>query len=179
MLAWRATMAPTWVWLLLFTAGGAQAWGPIGHQTTAAIAETLLTEKAATTVAQILDNASMVSVSTWADDVRSTSAWAWSAPLHFIDTPDRVCSFDYSRDCQNDGRPDFCVAGAIVNYTRQLELAVAQGRLQDETTQEALKFVIHFLGDIHQPLHVSFTSDEGGNLVNVTFFGEPENLHVR
>ena len=46
--------------------------------------------------------------------------WAWSAPLHYINTPDKECSYQYNRDCQLNGNVGFCVAGAIVNFTQQL-----------------------------------------------------------
>ena len=72
-----------------------------------------------------------------------------------------------STDCVNQ----VCVYGAILNYTSRL--TTQQGTQQTE----ALKFLVHFLGDIHQPLHVSFKGDLGGNTLKGTFLGEYGNMH--
>jgi len=66
------------------------------------------------------------------------------------------------------------VDGAIQNYTQRL----SDPTLSSDDQTEALKFLVHFVGDIHQPLHVSFTSDEGGNSIHGTFEGETTNLHA-
>ena len=58
----------------------------------------------------------MTAVAVWADNLRNYPQYAWSSSLHFLNTPDGVCDFDYSRDCAKDR----CVAGAIANYTSQL-----------------------------------------------------------
>jgi hypothetical protein len=68
-----------------------------------------------------------------------------SAQLHYIDTPDKACTFVYTRDCVDDA----CVAGAIANYTDRLK----DTSLPKAQRAEALKFIVHFVGDIHQPLH--------------------------
>jgi hypothetical protein len=71
------------------------------------------------------------------------------------------------RDCADE----VCVAGAIMNYTSQLSSTSG-----DQQT-DALMFVVHFIGDIHQPLHVAFVSDKGGNTYEGSFFGQATNLH--
>jgi S1/P1 Nuclease len=72
-----------------------------------------------------------------------------------------------STDCPNN----VCLYAAILNYTQRI--TTQTGTQQNE----ALKFLTHFLGDIHQPLHVSFASDLGGNTLTGTFLGESGNLH--
>lgn len=150
---------------LLGVANAAKLWGADGHHIVAGIAQSLLIPGANTRVNTILGGATMASVASWADEVRSQRPW--SAPLHFIDTPDWACTYVPTRDCVKDE----CVAGAITNYTARVvnETGVLQ--------QEALKFLIHFVGDIHQPLHVGFTSDRGGNSLHGTFFSASTNLH--
>lgn len=168
---------------------GAAAWGSVGHQTTAAIATQLLTDKAKDTIASILPSGeTLVSVATWADDVKHEKAYQWSAPLHYIDTKDYACNYDYTRDCVDTttGQTGFCVAGAIQNYTQQaqrsrvsLHRALAKrGLSSTDDRLVPLKFLVHFLGDIHQPLHVGFTSDRGGNEIFVDYFGVHVNLHA-
>ena len=98
-------------------------------------------------------------VSSWADVVTHSTQYGWSSPLHFTNVRDNStacldktkCTFDYDRDCvDRDGNnPGFCNAGAIANYTTRLSQGLAAG-LANNDTRDALKFLIHFVGDIHQ-----------------------------
>lgn len=128
-----------------------------------------LTTSASNRVNSILQpGETLESVAPWADQVRDEPAFeGWSPPLHFINTPDWQCAFTPATDCTNDR----CLYGAILNYTARAT------KMTGEQQYEALKFLDHFLGDIHQPLHVAFASDYGGNSIKGTFFGESENLH--
>jgi hypothetical protein len=95
----------------------------------------------------------------------------FSAPFHYIDaedSPPSSCNVDYQRDCGDGG----CVISAIQNYTTRVQ----DKSLSDEERNKALKFIVHFLGDIHQPLHDE-ALDVGGNTINVTFDGDNTNLH--
>jgi len=146
-------------------------WGPKGHSVAAAIAQSLLTKKA-DAKAWLLLNTTMSDekVASYADNVRMLPQYSWSKPLHFIDTPDWVCNYDYKRDCRDPpqdpaGQIDFCADGAIVNFTRR----AADNTLPPFLQAQAVKFLIHFIGDIHQPMHVSFVGDRGGNSYNGTF----------
>jgi len=152
----------------------AVAWGPDGHETVGRIAE-LLNPDVAAKVQTILGE-SMSKSSTWADDVKHEKAYAWTEALHFINVPG-VCTFDYDRDCAKD----WCVAGAILNYTDALSGKAREAGTDAASMQEAVKFIIHFIGDLHQPLHVSFGGDRGGNSMHVEegFDNDKkENLHA-
>lgn len=164
------TLAATFAVVCLFIAPTV-AWGPIGHATVAALAQSRLSREANAMVTKLLNGQSMASVASWADDVRPQPEWSWSAPLHYLNTPDQKCSYQYTRDCVDGNLKGYCVAGAIANFTSQITA-------NDVTADQALKFVIHFVGDIHQPLHCGFDGDEGGNLVNITYFGQQERLHA-
>ncbi|KAL6242975.1 hypothetical protein RBB50_010075 [Rhinocladiella similis] len=152
----------------------AKAWGGLGHETIAWIAQSYASSTTAAAIKDILDSKQsdyMANVSTWADSYRYTSAGSWSAPLHFIDAndnPPSSCSVDFARDCGSSG----CSISAIVNYTSIL--------LDDDSNQSekysAMKFLIHFVGDLHQPLHDE-ALERGGNGINVTFEGKRTNLH--
>jgi hypothetical protein len=121
-------------------------------------------------------------VADWADQVRYR--YHWSAPLHYIDVRDDIipfgcpvssnvstCSFNYTRDCPDN----ICVAGAIVNFTEQLYNRVDDRlfELHDiyhgQQLRESLMFLVHFVGDIHQPLHCSRITDRGGNSIHVHY----------
>jgi hypothetical protein len=123
-------------------------------------------------------------VADWADQIRTH--YHWSAPLHYNDVRDDIilpngcpvvmsslstskCYFNYTRDCPNN----ICVSGAIMNYTQQLQDGFynnQQQLLQQKSTlNESLMFLVHFIGDIHQPLHSSRMTDRGGNNIHVHY----------
>lgn len=152
----------------------AVAWGSLGHETIAWTAQSLISDTTASYVQEALESTAsdyMANISTWADSYRDTSAGRWSAPLHFIDandSPPGECDIEFNRDCGASG----CVVSAIVNYT---QIVLDEGSAKDER-RDAMRFIIHFLGDIHQPLHVEGL-DRGGNDISVTFGRAHTNLH--
>ncbi|XP_077242254.1 endonuclease 2 [Tasmannia lanceolata] len=152
-------------------------WGIDGHFTVCRIAQSRLSKTAADAVKQLLpdyaDN-DLASLCLWADRVKFR--YHWSRSLHYIDTPDELCNYQYDRDCKDEtGEIDRCVSGAINNYTSQL-LTYGDSSSQYNLT-EALLFLSHLMGDIHQPLHVGFTSDRGGNTINVHWYTRKAVLH--
>ncbi|XP_072980065.1 endonuclease 2-like [Typha angustifolia] len=164
--------------LLSMIAGAprSDAWGKEGHFMVCKIAQQYLTRKASKAVLGLLPASAggdLAAVCSWADEVRFR--YRWSGPLHYINTPG-VCNFDYSRDCHNSkGVQDMCVAGAINNYTKQLQ---TYGDSSSEyNLSESLMFLAHFMGDVHQPLHVGFEDDEGGNTIVVHWYRRKTNLH--
>ncbi|XP_020521110.1 endonuclease 4-like isoform X1 [Amborella trichopoda] len=170
-----------WLLGLLASFPRVLAWGKDGHYATCKIAEGLLAEDAALAVKKLLPeyaNGDLASLCSWPDEIRHFHQWRWSSPLHYIDTPDFKCNYEYSRDCHdftgNEGR---CVAGAIYNYTAQLTTFADPASEGKYNLTEALLFLSHFMGDIHQPLHVGFTGDEGGNTIIVRWFKRKSNLH--
>ncbi|KAK9706651.1 hypothetical protein RND81_07G142000 [Saponaria officinalis] len=168
------------VYCLIFVVG-AQAWSKEGHTMTCQIAQNLLEPEALHAVKNLIPehlNGNLSALCVWPDQVRHWYKYRWSSPLHFIDSPDDSCSFDYNRDCHDShGVKDMCVAGAIQNYTSQL------GHYREGTSDrrynmtEALLFLSHFMGDIHQPLHCGHTTDEGGNTIELRWFRHKSNLH--
>ncbi|KAJ6853643.1 putative bifunctional nuclease precursor [Iris pallida] len=161
---------------LIVGAPQANAWGKEGHFMVCKIAEQYLTDKTLSAVSDLLPAAAegdLASVCSWADQMRFR--YRWASPLHYINTPG-VCNFNYSRDCHNsNGEKDVCVAGAISNYTGQLQAYGDSSNGYNLT--ESLMFLAHFVGDIHQPLHVSFADDEGGNTIVVHWYRRKSNLH--
>ncbi|KAF2004367.1 hypothetical protein P154DRAFT_41875 [Amniculicola lignicola CBS 123094] len=152
----------------------AAAWGTLGHDTVAFIAQNFISKKTAHFAQQLLNDSSsayLANVATWADSYRYTAEGSFSAPLHYIDAfdkPPQQCNVDYKRDCPEEG----CIVSAIANYTSR----ITDTKLPAIERQKALKWIVHFLGDIHQPLHVE-NLEIGGNTINVTFDGVATNLH--
>ncbi|KAK0517482.1 hypothetical protein JMJ35_000637 [Cladonia borealis] len=158
---------------LLLSTPSALAWGVLGHATIATIAQNYLTPTAQTYVSSILGQGiTMASIASWADQYRETRAGRFSEPFHFIDahdSPPTNCSISLSRDCGTKG----CVVSAISNYTSRIQ----DPSLPSTERTAALKFLIHFLGDITQPLHDE-AFEVGGNDISVTWDGEETNLHA-
>lgn len=156
----------------------AHGWGSEGHYTICKIAQSRLTGAAADAVKQLLPE--------WAEDLSSVCLWAdqvkfryrWSSELHYLNTPDNLCKYQYTRDCKDDnGEKGRCVAGAINNYTSQLLGYKSNALRAAYNLTEALMFLSHFIGDIHQPLHVGFTTDRGANEIEVRWYTRKQNLH--
>ncbi|KAL5986897.1 hypothetical protein ACLOJK_015231 [Asimina triloba] len=110
----------------------------------------------------------------WPDQVRHWYHYRWTSPLHFIDTPDNACSFDYTRDCHDThGKKNMCVAGAVRNFTSQL-LHYKEGSADRRCKKTR---ALYYLGDCYIPMHVGFTSDEGGNAIPLRWYRHKSNLH--
>ncbi|KDQ19757.1 hypothetical protein BOTBODRAFT_152248 [Botryobasidium botryosum FD-172 SS1] len=157
--------------IVLPFAGSALAWGALGHRTIGAIAQNYLTPATTQWVTSLLGSATLLDVSTWADDYRSTAAGTFSAPFHYIDaldSPPSTCNVNYSRDCGSTG----CIVSAITNYTSRAQST----SLSTAQKTDALKFLVHFLGDITQPLHDE-NIEKGGNGITVLWNGKSTNLH--
>ncbi|XVE84864.1 hypothetical protein DITRI_Ditri17bG0046600 [Diplodiscus trichospermus] len=163
---------------MLITIPPIYGWGADGHSILCRIAQSRLSEAAADSVKQLLPKWAeddLGSVCSWADEVRFR--YRWSSALHFINTPD-TCTYQYKRDCKDeDGEMGRCVAGAINNYTSQLLSYNSAASEAEYNLTEALLFLSHFMGDIHQPLHVGFASDKGGNTIDIHWYKRKEVLH--
>ena len=171
------TMAPIKSLLLpaIATFPAAHAWGSLGHTTVAFIAQNFVSQNTKKFAQRILNDTSsnyLANVATWADSYRYEAEGAFSSVLHYIDAldnPPKTCDIIYERDCPEEG----CIVSAIANYsTRAVQKDVGLAE-----QQKALKWVVHFVGDVHQPLHVE-NLEVGGNLINVTFDGARTNLHA-
>jgi hypothetical protein len=163
----RAQMAL--VALLLAVPSSLFAWGPNGHRIVGRIAMNHLTDEAAVAVTCLLGPEGLDQVSTWPDEIRSDPAWKQSTPWHFISIDDAETLETTARDPAGD------VLEAIQRFTAVLR----DPQATRPAKQEALRFLVHFVGDIHQPLHVGRRADRGGNSIKVIWFKEEEsNLHT-
>ncbi|MBN8224625.1 MAG: S1/P1 nuclease [Xanthomonadales bacterium] len=160
--------------LLLAPALDALAWGQLGHRLVAGMAEPHLQPQARAEVARLLQGEvepTLTGIASWADDLRSIDPdlGKRSSRWHYVNIADPGCVFDPETDCR-DGD---CVVGAL---ERQAAILADPTRSDDERRQ-ALKFVVHFVGDVHQPLHASHGTDRGGNDYQVNWNGQGSNLH--
>jgi hypothetical protein len=150
------------------------AWGVQGHRIIGLVAESHLTPAARATVARLLDKASLADVSFWADDYRASVGQ--TALWHFVDIPPDASAYDRDRDCPK--QPEIiggirttdwrdCVVDRIL-YNQQ---RLADAKLDRADRAIALKFLVHFVGDVHQPFHA--IGPDGGNSVPIVAFGSP------
>lgn len=147
------------------------SWGGAGHRTVASVAERHLLPNVTNVVSAYLEGQQMTDVASWADEVRDQPEYKHTAPWHFLNLPLGLNHDDFIKFV--NGQTNDNIYSAILK---------AEETLQDnsaavKTRQDALKFLIHFIGDAHQPMHVSRKEDKGGNTIQVRFDNKGTNLH--
>lgn len=155
---------------LALVSGPAFAWGQNGHRVTGAIAEQHLTTSAREQIRALLGPESLAEASTWADEMRSDPAPFWQTtanPFHYVTVPT-------GRTYVQAGAPP---EGDAVTALTRFRATLSEPRASLAEKQLALRFIVHIVGDLHQPLHAGNGSDRGGNDHKVTFAGEQTNLH--
>lgn len=153
--------------VLLQATAPARGWGRIGHRASARVAESLLTPEARAAVRGLLDEGeSLADASTWADEIRSKRPE--TGPWHYVNVPITEPGYD----------PKFCPeAGCVVAKIDDFRRVLADPNAPREQRREALRFLVHFIQDLHQPVHVGDRSDRGGNDLQLQFFEQGTNLH--
>ncbi len=142
-------------------------WGEKGHRITGELAWMLLKKETRAKLERLLPDEKISDVANWADQVRDERPE--TKPWHYVNVPEGAKGYDASRDCAG--------GKCIVAKLDEMQKKFADPKTPKAERIEALKWVVHFVGDLHQPLHVSHESDQGGNSIQVTFFGRPTNLH--
>lgn len=153
---------------LALITGHACAWGTQGHHIIAALAQSQLSPAARQEVDRLLalePEETLETISIWADEHRNPATAAW----HYVNFPRDSCTYDASRDCP-DGK---CVVAAIEKQT-----AILASNAPDEKRLLALKYVVHLVADVHQPLHAGYKEDRGGNNYQLQAFMRGSNLHA-
>lgn len=160
--------------LLLLLPIDALAWGTLGHRLVALLAWDELDPAVRRDIDDLLagePDPSLAGIANWADDLRAhdPNLGRASAKWHYVNLGEDGCVYQPERDCPNGD----CVVAAIRDQTRIL----ADRSLPRERRLQALKFVVHFVGDVHQPLHAGYAGDKGGNDVQIQFNGRGSNVH--
>lgn len=162
----------------------AAAWGAQGHKLIAQLAYDRLTSKTKREVEAIIAAgqggdettcalSTFIDASTWPDCVRGrrTKAFSWTGPMHYEDRP----------LCSTATEVDPCPNGLCVTHAVETALAVVKDPKSEPIKRlQALAYVVHFVGDLHQPLHLTDNGDKGGNAVQVLYprHTRPQNLHT-
>lgn len=181
---------------LLFGSPSARAWGCQGHEEVALIAQMHLNSRALAMVNQILKDGPIdpawsrycretgldpiAYAATWADDLRTLRPESYN--WHFIDIPRGASKGDIQKYCElleAPGSPTPPVSTGCVTKALREQIAILRApESSPQKRADALRFVIHFVGDIHQPMHDTTNNDRGGNCVAVEFFGVEPQLKI-
>lgn len=145
----------------------ASAWGQKGHDTTAYIAEKHLTASTAAMVDSLLDGRSMVYWSNWLDNASYTPEYAYTKTWHYSNV---------DADETFETRKHASTGDALSGLRYAISVLADKSKGKDDKTL-AMKFLVHLIGDLHQPMHMGHASDLGGNLIKVNFFKKENNLH--
>lgn len=148
----------------------ALSWGQTGHRVTGAIAEQYLTPQAQHAISQLLVNEDLAEASTYPDEMKSNPIEFWKKtanPWHYVNVFDGKTYSDVAPP------PEGNAVTALEMFSKQLK----SKKSSLEEKQLALKFIVHIIGDLHQPFHAGNGTDKGGNDVKLKFFWEDSNLH--
>ena len=149
-------------------AAHAFAWGAQGHEVIASVAWQRLNPQARQEVTRLLalePGQTLESIATWADEHRSPATSVW----HYVNFPRTSCKYEPERDCPG-GR---CVVAAIAH-----QASVFASHASDAERLKALKYLVHLVGDVHQPLHAGYQDDRGGNRFQLQLWMHARNLHA-
>ena len=147
-------------------------WGATGHRVVGEIANSYLTCKAKKNIRKILGTESIAISSNWADFIKSDSTMNYLNSWHYINVKAGMNYNDFATYLQKDTITD---AYTKLNF---LITELKNKQLPLDKKQMYLRLLIHIVGDIHQPMHVSRAEDQGGNKIKVLWFNEPTNLHA-
>ena len=156
--------------VVLLVPGLVHAWGPKGHRISAHIAENLLDQRAKTAISELLGAQDLAAASFWADQMRGNPSPFWqeqASAYHYVTVPP-------GRTYAEVGAPG---KGDAVTALAQFRHILADSGSSRAHKQLALRFSLHIIQDLHQPLHVGNGSDRGGTRKRVKLLGKTTNLH--
>ena len=142
-------------------------WGNIGHRVVGKIAESRLTPRTLAKVYELTGKETLADLANWPDWIKSDEKWTHASVWHYVSIPDGMTYEDITKNPNGD------IVVAIQRFAKE----VGDKALPKQKRWEALAFLVHLVGDIHQPLHVGRAEDQGGNGHKLTWFGSNTNLH--
>ncbi|MBE0424888.1 MAG: S1/P1 nuclease [Lutibacter sp.] len=151
----------------LFANDGNPDWGKTGHRTVGEIADGHIKSKTKRKIAEILDGQSLALVSTFGDDIKSDKRYRNFNTMHYVNMPFGVKYEDSEKNPKGD----------MVTGIEKCKAVILDKNATKEDKAFYLKLLVHFMGDLHQPMHVGRAEDKGGNDIQVQWFGSGTNLH--
>lgn len=159
--------------VVLFTSSNAFAWGITGHRVIAEIAENNMDMQSRSELKKLIGKQKLAYWANWPDFIKSdtTGVWKQADVWHYVNIPPQKNYADFKLALEKEAGPNL--------YT---QIKVLKEQLKNRKTpmvdrQVALRFLIHLVGDLHQPLHTGRAEDLGGNKIRMTYFGDKTNLH--
>lgn len=146
------------------------AYDVVGHRIITDIAYQNLTKKARSQVDKVLGKRGIIYTSSWADEIKSDKKYAYSYQWHYQNLAVGLTEDGIKQLLENPVSEGEHLFYGINQMIERLK--------NDKTDAEALKFLVHFVGDLHQPLHLGRPEDRGGNGVSITWFGRNTNIHA-
>lgn len=165
------TRKTVFIALFFFLPFATMAWGVDGHRIVGQIAESYLTKKARKEITKILGTESIAMASNYADFIKSDSLYNYLYNWHFINLKSGLTPAQLQ---------DYLATDTVIDVYTRINFIVAELKkknLAADIKQFYVKLLIHFVGDIHQPMHTGRPEDLGGNRIKILWFNEPKNLH--
>jgi len=153
--------------LIATSSYAAEDWGPTGHRAVGEIAQSYLSPEVKLIIEDILDGQSLALVSTFADEIKSDERYKAFSPWHYVNFP---FESTYEKSPKSEK------GDIIVAIKKCVDVLKSKDASKDDKAFY-LKMLVHFMGDLHQPLHVGLAEDRGGNTFQVQWFDEGVNLH--
>ncbi|GGK66093.1 S1/P1 nuclease [Rufibacter glacialis] len=157
--------------LFLYLPFQSMGWGMIGHRIVGEVADRHISSKTRKNIKKILGNESLAMASNWADFIKSDPAYDYLGNWHYINLKEGLSQSAVEAHLKQDTSTNaFTRINYLVAQLKKKDLPHAQQVMN-------LRLLIHFIGDVHQPMHVGRPEDLGGNRIRVEWFNQPSNLH--
>lgn len=166
-------LKPILLFLMVFAPLLAFCWGITGHRVVGEIAQRHLSAKAKKELKTLIGRETLALWANWADFIKSDTTHTWDhvSKWHYVNLPGNLGHDEFITSLKN------LPGENLYTQIKVLSAQVKDKSLALQKRKEALWFLIHFIGDLHQPLHVGREENLGGNKINVTWFDKPTNLH--
>lgn len=157
--------------LVAYLPVNALAWGQTGHRVVGQVADYYLTAKARKAIKAILGGETIAMASNWPDFIKSDTTYNYLGSWHYVNIPGGL---------DQNGVFHFLDTDREANVYNKIPELIATLKNKQSTADQkkmAIRLLIHFVGDLNQPMHTARKEDLGGNKINVTWFGQKSNLH--
>lgn len=158
--------------MLILQAASAHAWGITGHRVVAEIAERNIKSSTRKKINKLIGHQKLAYWANWPDFIKSDEQWKYAGSFHYVNIPAQVTASNFLN--QLEQTPNDQMYKKLEFFIHELK---HNKQLSLETKRHYLYFIIHMVGDAHQPLHVGREEDLGGNKIEVEWFRKKTNLH--
>lgn len=159
------------VFFLIYFPLQTMAWGMLGHRVVGEVADSYINVKTRKEVKKILGNESLAMASNWGDFIKSDPTYNYLSNWHYANFLDNLDYQTLKEELEKETENN------IYNRIHFLTAELKKRDLDAGRKQMYLRLLIHFVGDMHQPMHLGRKDDSGGNSIKLSWFNQPSNLH--